>query len=314
MYSLHPHQWLPAQQGQARRGKPPPSSSQEQPPPHCPSAACLFLALALPFLVLPIAPLVLALARRAWVRLAHDGELHPLLASGRLGNTLFQHLAVSLLAEKYDLRASYAIEAECAQLGIPLWREGRGLMTGPEVGLTDELLRALLTAPAGARLEGTLVVEGFYQFPWFAAHLRDSVFRGPLEELISRANPWRLREGACNDTFVHVRLGDMARKGARGAEAYIAAVGEPVGRVFVASDSPGHDTVAAILARFGGTLVELSPVRTIQFGAACGFLVLSDGTFSWAVGVLAGRGARVRVVARDLNWGGDIIFEDWARF
>ena len=304
------HQWHPVL-GQTRRGKP---SSPEQPPTHCPNTAFFLLALSLPLVALPLAPLVLDLTRRAWVRIAHDGELHPLLASGRFGNKLFQHLAVSLLAEKFDLRASYAIEAECAQLGIPLWRAGRGLMSGPEVGLTDELLRALLTAPAGARLEGRLVVEGFYQSPWFAAHLRDSVFRGPLAEPLARANPWRLREGACNDTFVHVRLGDMARKGARGAEAYIAAIGEPAGRVFVASDSPGHDTVAAILTRFEGTLVELSPVRTIQFGAACGFLVLSDGTFSWAVGALAGRGARVRVVARDLNWGGDIRFEDWARF
>ena len=280
---------------------------------------------------------VAGISRRAAVNALHAGELHTLLASGRFGNRVFQNVAVSLLARKFDVAATYDLEAECVELGLALWRGGTRRMTrGPAVPLTDELLRALLEAPGGAagqsgsssppaRLPGRLWLtptDSYFQFPWFARYVRDVVLRGEQHAALRAANPWRDRFGANNDTFVHVRLGDTLRllgeSAARPASVYaraISARGARGGRVIIASDSPTHETVRTLLALVpGAEPLDLGIVQTIQFGATCAHLVLSDGTFSWLVAALAAPTASVRIVPHSERWHGDIAFKEWETF
>ena len=249
-------------------------------------------------------------ALTAWL---HRGELHAYLAGGRFGNKVFQQAAISLLAEKYNLRASYQLVEEFAEMGIPLFH-GENLMRGDDVELTDDLLYTLLTSAERGPLPGRLIVSGYYQTPWFSYHLRE-VFREKYAASLHRANPWRSRVGANSDTFVHVRLGDLADRGPRPASDYIRAIGTPAGRVFIASDSLTHDIVRTLASHFSATLLDdLSLVRTIQFGSTCAFIVLSDGTLSWTIGAMAGSASRVRIVPRDFEWHGNITQADWQRY
>ena len=219
-------------------------------------------------------------------------------------------MAVSLLAEKYDLRASYLLVDEFAELGVPL-HSGTKLMKGDDVELTDDLLYKLLTANRSSEFTYRLRVSGYYQSPWFSQYLR-AVFRGKYFTSLHRANPWRERVGANNDTFVHVRLGDMAEKRTRLASDFIKAIGSPAGRVFLASDSLDHAIVREIVTYFNATPLEnWSIVRTIQFGSTCACIVLSDGSFSWTIGSMASNSSRVRIVPRDLIWSGNITQPDW---
>ena len=246
----------------------------------------------------------------AW---AHNSELHALFSAGRFGNKIFQQMAVSLLAEKYDLRASYLRVEEFAELGVPLYN-GKKLMKGDDVELTDDLLFKLLTANGSGELTGRLRVNGFYQSPWFSQYLR-AVFRGKYFTSLHRANPWRERVGANNDTFVHVRLGDMADIRTRLASDFIKAIGSPAGRVYIASDSLDHDIIRELVTYLNATLLDnWSIVRTIQFGSTCAYIVLSDGSFSWTIGSMASNSSRVRIVPRDLNWSGNITQPDWQIF
>ena len=169
--------------------------------------------------------------------------------------------------------------------------------------------------------EQRLIMQGFYQTRALASYFRDMI-RGDFAASIRRANPWRSRIGANNDTFVHMRLGDKASRTNRGADAFIRAVGAPHGRVYIASDSPGHPLVQSLATHFTNTslfgsevLAQLRPVETIQFGSTCATLVISEGTFGWTIAAFASNASRVRVVPRhyQTGTGPDMAFfpPDW---
>lgn len=297
-----------------------------------PSAASPRARLLLVLLTLFIATLLASvdffgIAHRAVVYALHGDELHTLLASGRLGNRIFQNIAVSALARKFNLVAAYSMESECRELGLSFWHGGsRRMLLGAAVPLTDGLLQELLEKPDADALllPGRLWLTptaSYFQFPWFARYVRDAVLRGEQHAALRSANPWRARFGANNDTFVHVRLGDTLRllgpHSMRSAVDFVRAIGArgPHGRVFVASDSPAHGTVRELISLIpGAALIDLSVVQTIQFGATCAHFVLSDGTFSWLIGALASPHATVRIVPHKEQWHGDIAFDDWAIF
>lgn len=278
-------------------------------------------------------------------------DLHTCLAAGRLGNRVFQNLAVSLIAQRYDLATRYSLESECSRLGLRLY-VGRQLMVGRSVALIEESLQPLLEGRIGdaqgkngkeggdaatsmASNAHFLLFSGgvYFQTPWFARKLRSEILPA-MRESILRANPWRDRLGCNNDTFVHVRIGDMkdtARSFSNFSAAVMAAQSHnnlTNGRVFIASDSPNHRIVRELAQRFEGTVLSsFDRVEIIQFGATASKLVLSDGTFSWLIGVMsdvladrtsdqigATNKASVRFLTRSNAWLGDIfVFNDWLR-
>lgn len=283
-------------------------------------------------------------------------ELHTCSAAGRLGNRVFQNLAVSLIAQRWDLATRYSLESESSRLGLKLF-SGRRLMVGRSTALVEDSLRPLLEGEIGAGKESsaregddaaTAMAAGarfsfsphgvWFQTPWFARKLRGEVLPAMRESML-RANPWRNRLSQNNDTFVHVRIGDKEET-VRSVNDYASAIAaarggntsgddEPLsGSVYIASDSPHHAVVRELVQRFRATLLEdLDRVEIIQFGATAQKLVLSDGTFSWLIGVvsdvLAGRTSEtspelspppIRVLARPEKWLGDIfVFREWLR-
>jgi len=117
-----------------------------------------------------------------YISTVYSDVLHPYLAGGgRLGNKVFENLAVSALSQRYDTLAYYEFETELAALGIPLHTTGskRMLQSSKDVELTDVLLRRLLTSSTQLDLPGRVRIYGYYQTPWFAGYIRSQVFRSP---------------------------------------------------------------------------------------------------------------------------------------
>ena len=248
--------------------------------------------------------------------------LHTFLAPGRLGNRVFQNLAISLLAEKFDVKAHYDMAPEFAALGLRLFTSGRQLLDGPERPLSDAVLQGLLSTRARVlRHQLHVGPTSYFQTPWFAKLLRHTVLpsmRGSIED----ANPWRNRIGRNNDTCLHLRLGngprdvDDSQLSPSYFPSFSSAVGpNPAGRVFIATDNPSSPGVAKLVTDLRAELLSFSVVQTVQFLSTCGHLVLSDGTFSWLIGALALNASSVHYVPRGKNkWHGDIfVFEDWVR-
>lgn len=258
--------------------------------------------------------------------LLDNGVLHPFHMKGRLGNSIFQVMVINMLARRYDLRAVYKNEKELCSLGIQLW-SGSQIMIGSVVtgnySYQQALVQNLLSADAPPVLPGVLVLDDYFQFPWMANRIRE-YFRDALHAPCLRAaNPWRNRIDANNDTFVHVRLGDLENIHERDVSAYVAAIGHPQGAVYISSDSPQHKTVKGIAAAYpqksyviGANVTggNMSLIEIMQFGASCAHLVISDGSFSWMIGALSSRYTSVRIVPRDILWTGNITMADWVVF
>lgn len=176
------------------------------------------------------------------------GILNPFLMGGRLGNSIFEMMTINMLARRYDLRAVYARASELCALGIQLW-SGSQVMPGPEVrappAQQQALVQDLLSAEPPPALPGVLVLDDYFVFPWMAVRIREYFRDAQHAPCLRAANPWRERVDANKDTFVHVRLGDLENYHERDMSAYLAAIGEPEGAVYIASDSPQHHIYGA---------------------------------------------------------------------
>lgn len=234
---------------------------------------------------------------------------------GRLGNKLFQAMGQHLLAKKFNLQASYDIDA-LDKLGLQLWN-GTFLMTGNELVVTDNNFPALM-ASLETRLSVRLVIPSntYLQLPFLARIIRYDILL-PAKDLLLHSNPWKHRLHNNSDTFVHVRLGDIIQAKPTATHFFAPIKDHLEGHVYISSDSPEDPIVLDIASRYNGTILSFNEVQTWQFAAMCKHLVLHDGSFSWWAGVLASiYGASVSHVLRpDLIWAGDIyIFDDWQAY
>ena len=235
---------------------------------------------------------------------------------------MFQNLAVSLLAQKYNLVAHYDMIDEFRALGFRLHSGSRRLDPSYAVPLDDKVLRHLLENSATSTKRGFRIEHpySYFQTPWFATVLRSTVIPSMRASLLA-ANQWRDRFGANNDTCVHMRLGTykdpIPPVSAHFFEDIDAAIGTPTGSVFIATDNATAAGVVALLRKFNAVLLhprDYSAVQTVQFIASCRRLVLTDGTMGWLAGTLAFQSS-VRYVPRPQIWHGDIyVFSDWERF
>ena len=235
-------------------------------------------------------------------------------SNGRLGNQIIRNVAVSLIAERHGLAASYSSrDAIVDRLGIPLYESGT-LRFFNQRELDDENFGRMLAAPPGSvrfRLDAD---RAYFQTPEVCervlALLASEAVRGSVQARCAQHGI---------SIVVHVRLGDVPQF-SPGLDYFVKAVeglspGE--GDIAIATDSPDHGTVRGLLARFPGRarLVrpELDEVDTLLLAAAPDLdgLVLSGGSYSALLGYLF-RGPPGRVVypAADsaLQWHGDGLF------
>ena len=115
------------------------------------------------------------------------------------------------------------------------------------------------------------------------------------------------------ETFVHVRLGDLleshSKSGNRFMEQnyYERAIGGSIGG-YIGSDSPDHPIVQTLIKKYNLKLFNDTPENTIIFAASCSKKVLSLGTFSWWIGYL---GNQANVICPDFQkypvWHGSIF-------
>ena len=209
------------------------------------------------------------------------------MENGRFCNQIIRNMATSLIAEQIDLYVEYCNHDRIARLGIPLFVGNR--VYSHKVSLTDDnYMEVFNTAPFV-----NLHPEHFFQTREISQMIYDRLRSESVRTSVMMSNPFRSRYGANQDCFVHVRLGDIADTEFNLGLAYylkaIREVGMFTGRLYVASDSPDHEIVQAILDAYPGRSerVLLDEVATIQFGSTCRHVVLSHGSFSAVIGWLS---------------------------
>jgi len=105
---------------------------------------------------------------------------------------------------------------------------------------------------------------------------------------IITANPFKERFNNNNDLFIHIRLTDMTTYNP-GINYYLHAISLiQFDKLYIATDDVHHPIIATISNKYPETLiVNMDPVKTIQFGSTCKNLILSYGSFSAIIAYIA---------------------------
>jgi len=236
---------------------------------------------------------------------------------GRFGNILFYNLVADYIARKIDLNFIYKNEYLIYQLGIDLYK---GTKTYNEViTLTDENIHFIFKENVK---KCNILINGYFQIPPVATYIRNHILE--LKEIIIKANPYysiskgnnNLKSSISNNNlFVHVRLGDIIEfNGQEDYSYYNNTISEIIfDKGFISSDNINHSYCQILIKKYNLIPFEENEVSTIQFGSTCKHIVLSKGTFSWWIGVMAFDSSIWFPEKKNSKpWHGDIfIFDDW---
>ena len=203
---------------------------------------------------------------------------------GRLGNQIFRHIALSIVAKKHNLYTSvYARESEVTDLGIDLFC-GNNIYTNTTF-LTDSNYFDILNA---SEINFNLNAQTYFQSKKVTDNTHDYLNSSEVSEKIIQKNQYRERYNNNNDCFIHIRLGDVA-KWNPGFEYYDGILSTlKIDNIYIATDSPHHEIITKLQEKYSNVkMFDSSLSNIIKFGSTNKYVILSYGTFSAAIGYLS---------------------------
>ena len=204
--------------------------------------------------------------------------------NGRLGNQLIRNLALSIIAEKYNLYVDYYNHELIEQLGIKLFvGEYKYNKTIP---LTDKNYFSLLTS---ATMKSNLDPnQHFFQTKEISNFLHDYLQHDKNKANIINRNPFKERYNNNNDLFIHIRLGDVERFNP-GLNYYLKTISKiNFDQLYISSDSIHHSIIKQLLKHYpNSSILNLQEIPTFQFASTCKNIILSHGSFSAIIGYLS---------------------------
>lgn len=205
---------------------------------------------------------------------------------GRFGNILFYTFVADYISRKNDILITYNEIEKIKSLGIDL-HEGTKRYEHTLV-LTDENVDNIFSIFENPLMDKNLIIGGYFQTPTVARYIKETIHK----ESIIEKNPYKNRYPCYtgnNDVFVHIRLGDILDFNAQEEYIYYEQTLSKIifDRGFISSDSPDHIYCKNLIEKFNLYPFQADEINTIQFASTCKSIVLSKGTFSWFIGVLA---------------------------
>jgi hypothetical protein len=203
---------------------------------------------------------------------------------GRLGNQIIRNLAVSLIAEKYDLKVDYFNNELIRKLGIELFSGSNTYETMRD--LTDDNYFSIYHC---GHLDYNLQPNcNFFQTREIISLLYNYLHTDKVKSNIIASNPFNERYSKNNDLFIHIRLTDAARWNP-GITYYINAIKSiQFDNLYIATDEKDHAIIGQIIEAYpSAQVIDYDEITTFQFGSTCQHIILSHGSFSAIIGYLA---------------------------
>ena len=226
--------------------------------------------------------------------------------SGRFANHLFRNMAVHFLAEKNNIKMEYSFKKEIEELGITLF-VGSNIYENCTI-INDQNFFDFIHKPFYTNI--VLNQDMYAQTSSFAFYLYNYFHSdGPKDKIISKNN-YNSRYRRNNDVFVHVRLGDVPNfnPGFQYFDSVLSRLSFDNG--YISSDSIEHEICTRLIQKYNLKVINLNEVKTIMLGSTCKYIVLSNGTFSWWIGML-GFYSEVWFPKIYKFWHGDIFVLPW---
>lgn len=230
--------------------------------------------------------------------------------NGRYGNQLIRNIAVSLIAEKFNLKVCYSSTEDTTNLGIKLF-SGEKIYES-NIVLNDENYFEILNSTN--KIESNLDPNAaYFQTKEIISKVYEFLHREEVMHSVIQYNPFKERYNNNNDTYVHVRLGDVKSKNP-GLNYYITAL-EKVDfeNLYISSDSPTHKIITEIKRKYRNSkkvqVIDYGKIKTLQFASTCKNIVLSHGTYSSIIGYLAYFSPSISYpfYEKENSWCGDIF-------
>lgn len=205
--------------------------------------------------------------------------------NGRLCNILIRNLCTSFIAEKHNLKVTYAEHETIKKLGIDLF-SGDNIYPITEKLTDDNFFKLLESDPIKSNLDPN---ENYFQTIEISKFLLDFLHKEHVKNKIIDLNPFKFRYNNNNDCFIHIRLGDMTRYNP-GSEYYIKTLQNmKFNSIYIGTDTIDHQIIKNILKEYPNetTVLNYNETDTIQFGSTCKNIILSHGSFSAVIGYLS---------------------------
>jgi len=212
------------------------------------------------------------------------------ISYGRLGNQIIRNLAVSLIAEKYDLYVDYVSYELIKKLGIELFI-GKNKYNNT-IKLEDNNYFDIY------KNENTLLNanlnpnENFFQTQEITNLIYTYLHSDKIKQNIINKNPFTQRYNSNNDIFIHIRLTD-ATQWNPGIKYYINAISHvkfdnTLDNIYISTDEQNHVIINQIIKKYPKIIIiNYDEIKTFQFGSTCKNIILSHGSFSAIIGYLA---------------------------
>jgi hypothetical protein len=204
--------------------------------------------------------------------------------NGRLGNQIIRNLAVSLLAEKHNLKVNYINKDLINKLGIELF-SGNNIHNSFQY-LTDD---NYFTIYNYHELKYNLYPNNsFFQTKEITNFLYNYLHTDKVKSNIIVNNEFKERYNKNNDLFIHIRLSDAAQWNP-GITYYVNAVKHiNFDKLYISTDDKNHNIVTTLLQLYQSSeLINFDEINTFKFASTCKHIVLSHGSFSAIIGYLS---------------------------
>ena len=204
--------------------------------------------------------------------------------NGRLGNQIIRNLAVSLIAEKHNLKVDYYNKDLINKLGIELF-------TGSNIYQDVQILNDAnyFIIYACDNLKNNLNPnDAYFQTKEITNLLYNYLHTEKIKSNIIEKNPFKERYNVNNDLFVHIRLTDAATWNP-GVAYYLNTIKTiNFDNLYISTDDKTHSMVQTLITTYPtATLVDYDEIATFQFASTCKNIVLSHGSFSAIIGYLS---------------------------
>jgi hypothetical protein len=207
---------------------------------------------------------------------------HP--STGRLCNQIIRNLCLSLLSEKYNLKAEYCnFDNINNKLGIKLYTDGTNVYN-KTLKVCEKNFIILYNNSNTIDFNLNLNLH-FFQNKEITNILHNHLKNN--KNNIIKKNPYKQRYNKNNDIFIHIRLTD--------AEYFIPDINYFIkcinllkyDNIYIGSDNLNSEFIKKLINLYPKIiLIDKSPVETIQFGSTCKNIILSHGSFSAIIGYL----------------------------
>ena len=204
---------------------------------------------------------------------------------GRLGNQIIRNLAVSIIAEKFNLKVNYSSIDIINKLGIDLYC-GNNIYNKINIINDNNYFLILNSNNINYNLNPN---NCYFQSKEVTNFLYDYLHKDNIKEKIMEKNPYNERYNNNEDIFIHIRLTDVAHLNP-GINYYIKTI-NTINKnfsIYISTDDINHNIITELLDKYPNIiLINYDEINTIQFASTCKNIILSHGSFSAIIGYLA---------------------------